>query len=199
MRHIFNLLLIFIVCSLQLSAQTSNYQKLLDTAITTTNSIYVSASPIKTIRLNRSEMWDYYNNYIEDSKQMLDTIMFAQIIQNSKQPDTSPWKDSELEKMILVKSREEPVDVSYVAFKFNIKDNKQLKNYRKMIDGFNSLNSADKNIYSYSRPVFDNSKQFAIVQWDNGNGKSAGGGGIILFQLSGDSWEELGSVLTWKY
>jgi hypothetical protein len=198
MRQFLSLMLLASLCSIKLSAQTSNYQKLLDTAITPTNSKYVNSMPIATIRLNRSEMWDYYNNYIEDSKVMLDTIMFAQIIQNSKQPDVSPWKDSELDRMILVKSREEPVDADYVLFKFNVKENREVKNYRKMITSFNSLNSADKDIYSYSRPVFDNSKQFAIIQWDNGHGK-VGGGGIILFQLSGDSWEELGSVLTWKY
>ena len=198
MRQFLSLMLLASLCPIKLSAQTSNYQKLLDTAITPTNSKYVNSMPIATIRLNRSEMWDYYNNYIEDSKVMLDTIMFAQIIQNSKQPDVSPWKDSELDRMILVKSREEPVDADYVLFKFNVKENREVKNYRKMITSFNSLNSADKDIYSYSRPVFDNSKQFAIIQWDNGHGK-VGGGGIILFQLSGDSWEELGSVLTWKY
>ena len=48
-----------------------------------------------------------------------------------------------------------------------------------MINYFNSVDTTDKNIYYYSRPVFDNLKQFAIVQWDNGHSGLGGGGGMF--------------------
>jgi hypothetical protein len=82
----------FNLLSFHAFAQTS-YQKLLDTAVTTKNSIFVDSKPLKTIRLDRANMWDYYNEYIEDLKIILDTIMFVQIVKNSKSVDESEWTD----------------------------------------------------------------------------------------------------------
>ena len=82
---------------------------------------------------------------------------------------------------------------------FNLTDKKKLRYYRKQVNRFNSVNPIDKIIYYYSRPVFDKSKQFAIVQWDNGHSWLGGGGGIKVYKLTGDTWKELGIIERWQY
>ncbi|HMG66746.1 MAG TPA: hypothetical protein VK588_03635, partial [Chitinophagaceae bacterium] len=58
----------------------------------------------------------------------------------------------------------------------------------------------DRNLYYFSRPVFDNSKIFAIIQYDNGHSGLSGGGGIILYKLQYDkSWREFGIIDIWRY
>jgi hypothetical protein len=48
--------------------------------------------------------------------------------------------------------------------------------------------------------VFDNSKTFAIVEWDNGHSYLGGGGSIILYKLQIDNtWKEFGIVRNWRY
>jgi hypothetical protein len=61
------------------------------------------------------------------------------------------------------------------------------------------VNSSEKIIYYYSRPVFDDTKHFAIIQWDNGHGLLGGGGGIRLYNLKGDTWKEVGFLARWQY
>ncbi|HEX4849831.1 MAG TPA: hypothetical protein VFV08_03445 [Puia sp.] len=190
---------IFFICSTLSNFAQDSYKKLIDTAVGTSRSIYVNANPITEIKLDNSKMWDYYNEYIEDSKLMLDTVMFAQIIKNSQQTNKSNWTDKELDKSILIRNASEPVDINYVLSKFNITDKNQVKAYKKTIANFNATKPYDRDIYSYSKPVFDDSKKYAIVQWDNGHNGVMGGGAIVLFHLSEDGWEELGTVTSWKY
>jgi hypothetical protein len=181
------------------SGQTAEYKKLLDTAVSGSVGIFVSSKPITKIQLVQSEMWEYYNNYIEDSKLSLDTVMFAQIIANSEKPDTTIWSDQELDKVILVKNRVDNVNPDDVIRKFNLTDKNKIKYYKKLVASLNSTPVPYKVIYNYSRPVFDNSKQFAIVQSDNAHNMLSGGGGVKLFHRSDDGWEELGTIISWQY
>jgi hypothetical protein len=125
--------------------------------------------------------------------------MFSQIIQNSIAADTTLWTDNELPKFILINERAETVSKKYVVQKFKLTDKKQIKHFTKYVNKFNSTDILDRVICYYSRPIFDNSKTFAIVQWDNGHSYLDGGGGIILYQLQGDTWKELGTILNWRY
>ncbi|PWT76867.1 MAG: hypothetical protein C5B59_05470 [Bacteroidetes bacterium] len=190
---------ILFLCGTEAIFAQNSYKKLLDTAVGTSRSIYVNANPITNIKLDAAKMWDYYNEYIEDSKLVLDTVMFAQIIKNSQQPDKTLWTDRELDKSILIKNVSEPIDINYVLSKFNITDKSQIKAYKKTIGNFNATKSYDRDIYSYSKPVFDDSQKYAIIQWDNGHNGVVGGGAIVLFHLSEDGWEELGTITSWKY
>jgi len=199
MRHLHCMIFLTAFLFSKTFGQTETYKKLLDTAVSPSNSLFVSSKPIGIIKLNTNKMWEYYNNYIDDSRLALDTVMFAQIIQNSKHADTTLWSDAELDRIILIKKRTDPVDINYVISKFSLQGNRQIKPYKKIINDFNSVPPADRRIYSYSRPVFDNSKQFAIVQWNNEHNGISSEGGIILYQSTEDGWAELGNVLTWKY
>lgn len=181
-------------------AQTSNYQNLIDTALRGHGSLFLHSKPLKITRLNPKEMWYYFENLRDYSNEKLDTIMFSQIIQNAEAADTTLWTNNELPYFILVSERAETVSKKYVIQKFKLTDKKQIRHFTKYVNSFNSTEISDRVICYYSRPVFDNSKTYAIVQWDNGHSYLGGGGGIMLYQLQSDkTWKEYGVVLNWRY
>jgi hypothetical protein len=126
--------------------------------------------------------------------------MFHQIIQKAKTADTTLWTDNELPNFLLVNERTETISKKYLIQKFKLTDKRQLRHFTKYVNKFNSTEIPDRVICYYSRPVFDNSKTFAIVQWDNGHSYLGGGGGITLYQLQSDkTWKEYGVILSWRY
>jgi hypothetical protein len=181
-------------------AQTSNYQNLIDTALRGHGSLFLHSKPLKITRLDPKDMWHYSENVRDYSNQKLDTVMFSQIIQNAITADTTLWTDNELPNFLLVNERGETVSKRYPIRKYNLTDKKQIRHFAKYVNKFNSTDISDRVICYYSRPVFDNSKIFAIVQWDNAHSYLGGGGGIILYQLQNDkTWKEFGIISTWRY
>lgn len=180
--------------------QINNYQNLLDTALNGLCGLFVHSKPLKITRLDPKEMREYVEYIKGRSNQSLDTVMFSQIIRNSKFADTTFWADKELPKVLLVSERDETVSKKYALKKLGLTDKKQIKFYNKQINKFNLTEASDRNLCYFSRPVFDNSKTFAIIQWDNGHSYLGGGGGIILYQLQNDNtWKEFGIISNWRY
>ena len=179
--------------------QTTQYQNLLDTALNGQGALFVHSKPISDLQLDENEVWHYSENLKDYSNQILDTGMFLQIIQNAKNADTTLWKDSELPFALLVNSRDEGVSKEYAIQKFSLVDKKQIRFYIKQINQFNSTEVYDRNISYFSRPVFDNTKQFAAVQWENWHSGLAGGGRIILYKLQGNKWEKIGIIMNWRH
>lgn len=194
-----SMFLILLIC-LTSQAQTGNYQNLLDTAFKGHGSMFVHSKPLIVTKLDRREMWYYFENVVEYSNRKLDTVMFAQIIQNVKNGDTAIWTDNELPNFFLVKERDETISKKYALQKMRFTSAKQMRVVKKQVRIFNSTQMPDRNIFYFSRPVFDDSKTFAIVEWDNGHSYLFGGGGIVLYQLQSDNtWKESGVILNWSY
>jgi hypothetical protein len=198
MRLFKNLVLVICLFSLNAQGQTTQYKALLDTAIKFNGQLFVSVKPLTKIRFDENNLRDNWDDFTELFKD-IDSIKLYQIIKNSKQLDTLYWTDIELDRFLLVQDREQDVRVEYAVNKFNLTDKRQIRFYKKQINQFNSVNSSEKNIYYYSRPVFDDTKHFAIIQWDNGHGLLGGGGGIRLYNLKGDTWKEVGFLARWQY
>lgn len=191
--------LLLFICSNSFT-QTNNYQNLLDSAIRGHGSLFLHSKPLKVTRLDPKELWYYFQNARDYYNQKLDTVMFSQIIQNTVASDTTLWTDNELPNFILINERAETVFKKHVVQKLKLTDKKRIKYFTKCVNKFNSTDIADRVICYYSRPVFDNSKTFAIIQWDNGHSYLSGGGGIMLYQLQSDkTWKEYCSILNWKY
>jgi hypothetical protein len=179
--------------------QTKQYQDLLDTAISGHGALIVCSKPITKIQLDKSEMWNYFYFHRDYANKVLDTVMFAQIIENSKSVDTTFWEDTELKTLVLTNNREEQISKKKAFQKLQLTDKSQIKLCKKQINSYNSTDSYNRNLYYFSRPVFDNSKQYAIVQWDNAHSGLGGGGGIVLYHLQSDTWKEVGIIMNWKY
>lgn len=180
--------------------QTNNYQNLLDTALEGHGSLFVHSKPLKVTRLELKELSFYFENARDYSNKNLDTVMLSQIIQNTVTADTTLWTDNELPNFILINKRTETVSKKYVVQKFKLTDKKQIKHFIKYVKKFNSTDIADRVICYYSRPIFNNSKTFAIVEWDNGHSYLGDGGGIKLYQLQSDkTWKEYCVIINWRY
>ena len=179
--------------------QAKQYQNLLDTSLSGHGAFFVSSKPITHIQLDPTDLGTYFYFHRDYANKVLDTIMFAQIIYNSKFVDTTLWKDNELKNCLLVSNSDENISTKFAIQKLKLTDKRKIKFYKKQINRYNSTDSYNRNLYYFSKPVFDNSKQFAIVQWDNAHGGLGGGGGIILYQLLGDTWKEVGIIMNWKY
>ena len=179
--------------------QTKQYQNLLDTASSGHGALIVYSKPITKIQLDKTDMWNYFYFHRDYANKVLDTIMFAQIIENSKSVDTTLWQDTELKSLIVTSSREETISKKKAFQKLQLTDKSQIKLYKKQINRYNSTDSYNRNLYYFSRPVFDNSKEYAIIQWDNAHSGLGGGGGIVLYHLQGDTWKEVGIIMNWKY
>ena len=183
--------LLFLIC-LTSFEQINNYQNLLDSALNRNGCLLVNSKPLHVTRLDKKEMRDYVENLRDWSKQTLDTAIFSQIIQNAKFADTTRWTDKELPKSLIVHERGETISKKYAIQKLGLTSKEQ-------INKFNSTEAVDRALCYFSRPVFDNSKTLAIIQWDNGHSYLGGGGGIVLYQLQNDTWKELGIVTNWRY
>jgi hypothetical protein len=195
-KLITSILLFFIgLCS---QAQTNEYQNLLVTALGVREVIFVHSKPMTHIQLDSERMWGYFDFLQNRTHINLDTIMFSQIIQNSKLPDTTLWLDKELPNYLLVDSRTKKVSIDYATQKLALVSNKKFRYYNKQIFEFNKTDYYDRNIYYFSRPIFDNSKTFAIIQWDNSHSGLGGGGEIVLYHLKDNNWEEVGAITNWK-
>ena len=181
------------------NAQSQHYQNLLDTATARKGALFAAAYPIKKVDLELSEMKWYVGNYGWFNNKKLDTVMFAQIIRNTANADTTPWQEQELNKLLLVKNGTEKISKEHAIQKFGLTDQQQISKMENTVNNFNALNGYYRNVYYFARPVFDDNKQFAVVQWDNGHAGKAGGGGVILFELKGDKWIEAGTILHWVH
>lgn len=186
------LTLIFLICIRPISfSQDSQYKQLIDTAAKKAG-LFVGIQPETYFKVNDIDT-SFYDNY------HIDSLVFKELVNNAKHPDTSSWSDIELGKSIVVKTRDEYIYLKDVLKKFKTTNKQEIKSYRNIVNDFNNTDSWDKNISYFSRPVFDNSGQFAIIQYDNGHSGLAGGGEIILYHFEGNRWKEIEGLVGWKY
>jgi len=192
-------LLHFLYClySVNCKAQTIQYKQLLDSAIKSKN-LFVGSGPISKIRLDKNDIRENYSDLKEVCKNV-DTFTLFQIIDNFKTIDTTFWTDDELDKVILIQNRDQNISSKNILQKFNTTDKKKIRFYRKQVNDYNRCAPIDRDICYYSRPVFDNSRQIAIIEWDKGHSQLGGGGGIIIYKLSNGIWNNIGILTRWNY
>src|SRR5690349_22752312 len=148
----FAVFLLIACCS---HGQTKYYQNLIDTALSGHGVVFVSSKPIKHIQLDQKEMETYFYFFRDYAHKVLDTTMLAEIIQNSKTPDTTLWQEAELKNYILVNSREEGISKKVALQKLGLTDKKQKKIFSKQINSYNSADTYNRNLIYFSRPASD--------------------------------------------
>ena len=174
-------------------------RKVMDTATFSKHALFVSSQAVKSIRLDPNKMKEYAEYYLEHTGKILDTTMFSQIISNSRVVNSDVWQDGEFKNSLVVSSREQEISKKYLVEKLKLVGKKQLRYYTRQINRYNEAEAADRNIFYFSKPVYNNSGDYAIVQWDNGHGTLSGGGGINLYQLEGNEWLKAGVISSWEY
>lgn len=201
-RRIFVSLTILVclnLLGLQTIGQSRSYQTLLDTVFSQCSGFFIHSKPLRLTRMDSTDLRTYFENFLEDFNKRLDTGMFLQIIRNSKKVDTSVWRDEELPANILVGERDRLISKRKAIQKLSLKDKNKLRTLKKEINRFNATSTFDRNLYHFSRPVFDDSKSFAVIEWDNADSSLGGGGGIKLYHFENGSWHEAGVIKRWNY
>ncbi len=180
--------------------QVLQYKNLINTA-TTKNIKFVLTKPLTEFELNIKDTLEYQDYLFGEtfSKYKIDNKVLAQIINNSKSPDSTFWTDEELDKFILVKNRDENVNLHYVIKKFKIDNKNEIKSYRKTLKKYNQTAESFRSIFSFSKPVFDNSKLFAIVCYDKGHSGLHCRGKITLFHFIDNKWQTVGDIYNCTY
>lgn len=193
------LILILIIFSFTSFGQTiPSYNSLLDTA-TKGSGLFISAYPVKSIRLNLSDTSNYRDYLKSEYNYEIDETVLIELIENCKNPDTTKWIDEDLKKFVLVETSETYINAKDIIKKFNLADKSQVKKLKRQIADFNYTNPLTKDIYYFSRPVFDNTKTYAVISHGNGNKGLMGRDYISLFHYESSSWKEIGVIARWIY
>ncbi len=186
-----------ILCLLLLSTFTSYSQnddlQTLYFQATKSLKLFVIKKPLNNAKYNIDDSTFYQDYLLRSYSTKVDTKIFLEIIQNSKQVDTSDWKDTELTGSILMKDSIAKIDLNYVVQKFA--SNKKLaRSNRRASKRFNR-HIPDRRYYSMSRPVMDNAHEFAVVNISN----NYYGGMLLMFRKVNNVWQEIGMIDMWRY
>lgn len=83
--------------------------------------------------------------------------------------------------------------------KFLSFDSNKTQRLLSRVTTYNITEPQNRRVYFFSRPVFDNSRSYAVVQYDNGHSWLMGGGGIKLYHFEQGNWKELALLVRWSY
>jgi len=193
------LTLILIAITLTLFGQTvPAFNSLLDTA-TKNSGLFISAYPVKKINLNLSDTFLYRDYLKYEYNYNIDEALLIDLINNSKNPDTTKWSESDFKDFVLVETPDDYINPKSIIKKFDLTDKSQIKKLKRQIADFNDSHPFNKNIYYFSRPVFDKTKRYAIISHGNGNKGLMGRDYISLFHYNGYTWTKIGVVTRWIY
>jgi hypothetical protein len=195
----FLLTLIFVVSTLVLFGQTApSFNSLLDTAAKNSG-LFISTFPVKKINLNISDTFLYKDYLKSEYNYNIDDDLLIELINNSKNPDTAKWTDRDFKNFILVETADTYINSKDIITKFAITDKAQIKNLKRQIADFNNNQPFKRNIYYFSRPIFDKTKTYAIISHGNGHAGLMGRDYISLFHHDGKTWTSIGVVTRWIY
>lgn len=189
----------FIFLFKELIDQQNFGQLILDSAVKSSGAFFVHIKPTKEIRLEISELKELFFDYKADTGLELDTNMIKEILINAREIDTTEWQEFEFKSCIILKERDETVLKKNVLEKFKSTQKMEKEHLLKVVRKFNNTFTSDRNIFYFSRPVFDNSKKFAVIQWDNGHSFLGGGGSLVLYHRVNETWKEFGVLSLWRY
>jgi hypothetical protein len=183
---------------LDLHAQTKEYKNLLSVAFGKYDHVMVYKIPTP-VSFHTKNVLTLAKNFKRYYHKDVDTVLLLQIIQNAQHSDTTEWAEEELPRFLLVSSRTESISIKQAVHKLSLTDKQQLRSLKRQIRRFNLTDAYDRDISYFSRPVFDNSKSFAIIRWSDAHSGLGGGGGLVLYQRTENDWVMLGELESWKY
>ena len=191
------ILTLFFARSFNLSGQDINYQKLLDSAIDIECEFrIVNNAPFDKFELILSDTADYLYNLNNHSYPncILDRNSLTQIIINSKNRQLNKWTDQELKKAIIIAGKQQLIDTNYIENKFSSLDIEKQKTYLYYARKFNDRDIYYTSTFSYSRPIFDNTKKYALICFDKGYSTKNCMGEWTLYHFYNDKWIRIGNI-----
>ncbi len=183
----------FLLTCRSVLSQPNQNKILLDSAIKYSGRLFVDSEPTKILNIPDKEIWRLSSWIKTLNRKGIDTTLIFQFIDNSKHLDTATWTDDELSNVIIIYNLAEQIDLKTALLKLKPTTKKQTKYFTKKIKQYNSDRSY-RDTHTFSRPVYDNSHQYAIVQdatfgW--------GGGYIMIYHLSNGTWKTFCELTEW--
>lgn len=121
----------------------------------------------------------------------------AELIESSFKADTTAWTFQELDSVLLISKRDDYLRLPAHLKELGNKNEKLAKFYKKSIRRYNATQLSERDVAAFSRPIFDNSRRYAIIEFDNGYLVS-GRGYIVLYKLD-TVWREVGLLKRWAH
>ena len=169
-------------------------KSLIDSAINYSGKLFVNSEPTIKLNIDAKELWRHYPSWYESLKKLgIDTTLLFQFIDNRKNIDTTTWTDGELSNVLVINNPAAQINLKSAIQKLRPATKKQTRSYTKRIKQYNALLPFSDS-YSFSKPVYDNSREYAIVQSET---TGWGSGRITIYHLSGGIWRTFGVLTEW--
>lgn len=101
------------------------------------------------------------------------------------------WDENLLLDATLVNAKQADTLIGSIVFNYTGLNKKQQKKLRK------DLISKRERVYYFSRPIFDRSREFALVQMRYACGTACGNGCLYLFKLYNGRWIKINEMSCW--
>jgi hypothetical protein len=157
---------------------------------------FIYKEPIKTIRITKDDIRDYYWDCKENKIIPVDTCLLFELVESTKLIDTSAWANSEIEKFYLVDDKY--VNDNFVIEKLQITDQLTKEFFRQQVKNINNPQNCDKGICKISRPCFDKTGQNAIMQFQYTTCENEGSFVIKFFTKLNQKWLEGLIIKEWR-
>lgn len=109
-------------------------------------------------------------------------------------PDFKSWTYSDFPSKILISNRDTILTYKKELTRLGFTDKSAKKELRNQVNTFNYYKI--KPVYRISRPIFHDSGEYAVIQYDNCV-NLFGGGSVILFKKVNGKWTDYISIYGW--
>jgi hypothetical protein len=149
------------------------------------------------LRLSLSDTVDYQDDFIERTGHSIDSKLLITLIGKSQSVNTNKWSDKELPDAFLINLKKTEPQPSYFFDKYKPSTRIDTFRLKDLIKGYQTI-LKEGGAYNYSRPVFDDTGEYALLAYDHGYNLS-GRGQIVVYNFSKGKWTELGPIKSWVH
>ncbi|MDO7888195.1 hypothetical protein [Hymenobacter cheonanensis] len=159
----------------------------------------VYAAPLPQLYFTWSDTADLFNRRTGSTLTTRDVSRetLTELVRNSYQMSAASWTATELDSVLLVDRRGASLYFDAHLKRLSAGNEHLTKFYKKAIRHYNATDSSERDIASYTRPVFNANKRYALVEYDNGY--MLGGRGYIVLYKREKSWREIGILKRWAH
>ncbi|MBB3697224.1 hypothetical protein KMW28_20755 [Flammeovirga yaeyamensis] len=161
-------------------------QDVLDEALKDKSNIILEEPFTFNLKDKNIDSYLYYMNHASDV--FNDTTLLKSLIQKTKKPDKTYWKQENFfDKVIVAKGQN--IHTKAVLKELSLLSDEELKLLKKEIRKYNNRNNEWRSYpLKVSKPIYSDDNKYAIIGIIKGNNGSE----ISLFELKGKQWVHLG-------
>ncbi|OQP48012.1 hypothetical protein A4H97_29685 [Niastella yeongjuensis] len=156
---------------------------------------FLFIKPLNSISLDRWDIIQQTSGYLNELKEHVDTSVFFSIIENISKLHNATWKQQQFDSTIIVRSKNGQLNVDSVLTGKRSYTKRDIKYFKRLVKKYHHTPPPKRLIISYSRPVFDSSCKYAIMQYH----VAKSGFGVQIFHYTSEGWKNLGLVVHGAY